>query len=437
MAKRTVTRTQPQEVPPTPLGDFISKYRRSTGYIYRAGLLDFFDYINGKRIRGRQATPDDLEKYEIIAVSYLGNKARKFPDDVINYAKHLTDSGIVPKTAHTRIVAVKEFFLRNGIELPKLAEKDIRRLQPKGGRRTDFEYIDRKTLSDILHHFDARGKAFTLVLASSGMRLGEALALNWSDLKCPDRKEYPDKPASVFVRDSKTGHSRTTFITRECEQALKEWKKVYPEYRDFATKRSLNLKNSDKTKRNGDDRVFPFTNTSVYAMWDQALQSAGYHNEDVQTKRLRMNIHRLRNFFSVQVASAAGQQVSEVLLGHSDKYGGAYTGRSGEQLEKDYLKAEPALTIGTTTAQTEKYATEMRELRKRNEELEARMNSAAQTGDLETMREQIRVLNDTISMIMENMVPQKAKDELNRDAAEGTEIAKPLLTQSGKKISRK
>ena len=417
-------RTQPPEVPPSHLADFISKYRRSTGYIYRAGLLNFFDYINGEPIRsgspkmqkdkaGRltkdkdgnpiplldefdkpvlnrpEATAEDMVKYEAIAADYLADTMRKHKDDVVNYARSQTEKRVVPKTAHTRIVAVKEFLLRNGIELDKITEKDVRRLQPKGGRRTDFEYIDRKTLSEILHHFDARGRAFVLVLASSGMRIGEALAFTWSDLKFPDRREYPEKPASVFVRDSKTGNSRTTYITRECEEALKEWKKVYGDYRTFATKRSLNLKNDGKVKRNGDNRVFPFTQTSAYAIWDAGLQKAGYHNRDIQTDRVRMNIHRLRNFFSVQVASTAGQQVSEALLGHADQYGHAYDGRPSSEWEQAYLKAEPALTIGTTTAQTEKYATEIQDLQNQNKELMARLDAAPKTSDMVRMRQEM------------------------------------------------
>lgn len=368
MVKKAANK-QNQEVTDRPLSDFISKYRRGAGYVYRAGLLDFFDFINGKRLRGRQATPEDMILYERFAVRYLADKKRKHADDVVYYAKHLSEKGVMPKTAHTHIVAVKEFFLRYGMELDKITEKDVRRLKPKGGRRTDFEYIDRKTLSEILHHFDARGKAFVLVLASSGMRISEVLALSWSDLKSPDRKEYPDKPASVFIRDSKTGHSRTTFITRECEDALKEWRKVYEAYRIFATQKSHNLKSAAKEKRSGDNRVFPFTLTSAYKIWDSALQKAGYRNIDLQTRRVRMNVHRLRNFFSVQVASAAGQQVSELLLGHTDTYGGAYTGRSTEELEAAYKKAESALTIGATSPLLEKHTTELHALRKMNADL--------------------------------------------------------------------
>jgi integrase len=360
----TSKKTEHTKEPQPPIAAFINRYRRSTGYVYRSGLLDFFDFIAGKRMRGYKSTDADLPGYETFASEYLTNKKRDYSGDVIAYTKKQDEDRIVPKTAHIRIVAIKEFLSSNDIELDTRSLKDIRRLKPKGGKRTDFEYIDKKILSEILHHVDARGKAFILLLATSGLRLGEALALSWADIKVPDRTKYPNKPASVYVRISKTGQSRTTFITRECEAALDEWKKVYSDYREFATKRSENLKTPSREKKRGDDNVFPFTRTSVYLMWDSALKKAGYYNKDAGTQRLQMNLHRLRNFFSVQVASAVGTQVSELLLGHSDQYGGAYTGRSPEQLESEYLKAEHTLTIGSTSLQLKQHSAEIEELKK-------------------------------------------------------------------------
>jgi integrase len=364
--------TQTKELQP-PIAKFVNRYHRSTGYIYRSGILDFFDFIAGKRLRGFNATDEDLKTYEKLALDYLMEKDRDYSGDLLSYVHRMGEVEVLPKTAHTRIVAVKEFLSFNDIVIDPRTIKDVKRLKPKGGRRTDFEYIDQKTLRELLHHGDARFKAFVLVLASSGIRLGEALNLNWSDIKTPDRTKYPDKPASIFIRTSKTGHSRTTYISRECEMALQEWQKVYSDYLEFATKRSENLKNVDVVKKSGDKKVFPFTRTSVYAMWDSALTKAGYFSRDDQTRRVKMNLHRLRNFFSVQVASASGTQVSELLLGHTDKYGNAYTGRSQEDLEREYLKAEYALTTGAVSSAIEFTQRQVTDLQKQLEETREEM----------------------------------------------------------------
>lgn len=103
-----------------------------------------------------------------------------------------------------------------------------------------------------------------------------------------------------------------------------------------------------------------------------------------------MNIHRLRNFFSVQVASAVGQQVSEILLGHSDRYGGAYTGRSAESMEEAYTKAEPVLTIGTTSAAMEINTKEIDALKSQL----AMMQDAIKSNNLAFQNQMAKMMND-------------------------------------------
>jgi integrase len=387
MPKKASHKTQRWEVASTLLQDFINRYQRTTGYVYRAGLLDFIDFIAGKRMRAREATTEDMAKYEAFISGYIADKKRKHTNDVIGYVRNLRERGIVPKTAHVRLAAVKEFLLRQGIVLSEIDKRDVKHLIPRGGRRTNIEHIDRENLSEIIHHFDARGRAWVLVLASSGMRIGEVLSMQWNDVTFPDRTKYPDKPVQIFVRDSKTGNSRVAFVTREAEQALLEWKKEVDNYRAFATKRSENLKNDNKVKRNSDDRVFPFSRTSCYAMWNAALEKSGHYNRDPQTKHVRMNIHRLRNFFSVQAAPLATKDVSEMLMGHHDEYEDAYRGQSPAKIEEAYRKAEPALTIGTTTPGMERQAEELEALKKENAALQERLQHVEQKQEtLETVK---------------------------------------------------
>jgi integrase len=415
-----------------PIAKFILRYRKPTGRTYRSGILDFFDFLNdGERMRGKAVTPKDMVIYEKYAVKFL-KETRDYQTDLVSYVKHLDETGVAPKSAHTRIIGVKEFLSFNNIELDKGTLKDVKRLHPRGGVRTDFQYVDKKILGEILHHLDARGTAFVLVAASSGARLGEILSLTWSNIKIPDRQKYPDKPASLFIRTSKTGNSRTTYITRECEAALDEWQKVYSGYRDFATKRSENLGKPELEKKNGDNRVFPFTKTSVYHLWNDALAKAGYYNMDEGTQRVQMNIHRLRNFFSVQVASASNTQVSEYLLGHTDQYDGAYTGRSQEQWERDYAKAEAALTIGSTTRVTEKHSEEIKRLREENDALKAKLESTttATGGEMDAMKKQLDELSKLVYTLnnerRDNLTPSARRQE-DEMIEEGAKIAHNLL----------
>jgi integrase len=364
-----IIRAQRTGKPTPPIAGFLQNYLGNTLLTYRAGVLDYFDYLIGKRLRGKKGvTPESMAKYEAFARTYLADE-RDYAGDYLRYIKHLNESDVPPKTAHTRYIAVREFLGRYDIELDKQTTKTARRLKPRGGRRTNIEYASREILGEILHHCDAQFRAFVLFLLSSGCRLAEPLRLKWVDITFPDRPKYPDKPASVFIRKSKEGNSRTVYITRECETALLEWKKVSGNYQKFALQRSENLKNP---KNVDTDRVFQFSRTTVYERWHEALKDAEHYNVDVETHRVRLNLHRLRNFFSVQISSAAGIQIADVLMDHYDRYGGAYSGRPEPELEAAYLKAEPLLTIGANTAPAIQ-AMEIETLKKLNQNLLERM----------------------------------------------------------------
>lgn len=344
-----------------PISDFLERYRKGTGYTYRSGILHFLDFIAGERMRAGNSSGDSFKRYEQFAAEYLKGDRDK-PRDFFRFVKNMDEQKVPPKTADSRYVSVVEWLKFHDVVIPEKIMKDARRMKPKGGRRTNFDYFDKDAIRQILTHGDVRFRALVLVLASSGIRIGEALALRWDNLNVPDRAKYPDKPASLYVEVSKTGNSRLVFISREAEQALEEWRKVLPAYRERAMIKSSNFK---KKWQHSSDAIFPISDTHVYEIWDKALQDAGRMNKDQRTGRTRLNIHRLRNFFSVQVASAVGQQVSEYLLGHVDGYGNAYNGRNESDWEKEYRKAEPSLTISEIALPSR----ELDLLRQENDEL--------------------------------------------------------------------
>jgi hypothetical protein len=67
---------------------------------------------------------------------------------------------------------------------------------------------------------EVRGGAVVALLWSSGMRIGEASRLAWSDVDLDE--------GTVTVRISKTGKHRTTVIDRRALAWLARWRKVQP-----------------------------------------------------------------------------------------------------------------------------------------------------------------------------------------------------------------
>jgi integrase len=71
--------------------------------------------------------------------------------------------------------------------------------------------MDTDTIRTILQHLDTKGRVLVLVLASSGMRINEALTVTLDEI------DFKSKPTVITIwgENSKTGDNRITFISSE------------------------------------------------------------------------------------------------------------------------------------------------------------------------------------------------------------------------------
>jgi len=366
-----------------PIQRFLSMCRTSgTGYAYRTGILRFLDYIYGRQIEGQHATKQQFAVYENLAAKYLKEK-RDNAADLLGFIREMNDSGIPPRTINIKQCGVRQWLIENDIEFTEKDKVRFRRMKPKGGRRTNIKFADVQTIRDILGQSDVRLKALVLVLASSGMRIGEALNLRWSQVRMPDRSKEADreKLTELFVEDSKNQTSRRVWITREAEEALMAWKVATPAYLKAVEVKSTNL---GVIRRHEQDFVFPYGSTAVYAMWDAACKAAGHYTKDEKTRRNQLNIHRLRGFFKTQTMSVIPAEIAELIMGHSDPYGNAYNGLPDGKLEQEYRKCENALVIATphgVAHQMEKQAEEVVSLKREIAEMRFVFNNMYAIGD--------------------------------------------------------
>jgi integrase len=306
--------------------------------------LRFLDYVYGRKTeRGGHATEEQFAEYERLAVQYL-EEDRDNAADLVGFIRHMADEGVPPRTINNNQCGARQWLIDNDIEFSEKDKQRLRRVKPKGGRRTNIKYADIQTVRDIVAQGDVRLTALVLVLACTGMRIGEALNLRWSQVRFPDRTkpENTNRLAEIFIIDSKNQTSRRIWMTREAEDALLAWKAAIPIYLASVELKSTNMGLIRKRDR---DFVFPFGNRAVYIMWDRACKTAGYYQLDEKTRRTQLNIHRLRGFFKTQTMPIIGSEMSELLMGHSDAYGNAYNGLPDDRLEQEYRKCEAALTI--------------------------------------------------------------------------------------------
>ena len=81
------------------------------------------------------------------------------------------------------ITAVKSFLIENDFELSDRFWKRLGK-RVKGSRALTLDKVpSNEELRKILSHMNIQGKALFVILASSGMRIGECLKLKLSDLE--------------------------------------------------------------------------------------------------------------------------------------------------------------------------------------------------------------------------------------------------------------
>lgn len=292
--------------------------------VYKFAIKDYLAFIYGNIDNG------DLEQK---AKQYF-LEGRDYEKDIDLFFQNRKD--LAPKTRKLKISVVRVFLMENGVELPGAFWRRLRD-RVKGSRALTMDRPPTtEELRKILNLMDIKGKALFLVLASSGMRIGEALKLQVSDF------ELGASPAKVNIRGAytKTGNSRVSFISSEAREAIEQWMKVREDYLRQASGRSWK-----HSKTVEDPRMFPFDLPTAYAMWKNALAKAGLMQKDSQTERLVLHPHTLRKFFRSKLGTAIPVDVVEALMGHEGYLTEAYRKYSQEDLADFYKKGEHALLV--------------------------------------------------------------------------------------------
>ncbi len=314
--------------------DWLETYaKRNTRYVFQSGVRHFLRSVYGVEL--------DNSSLELHAARYVEEcrAGRDWFKDLLKYAADL--HGRPPKSAKAFISGAKgwlEYTL--GVEVTRKQQRLLLGRLPKGSRaRTGEAELSREILRRVLTHTDVKGRALFLFLASSGIRIGEALKLRLSDV------DLRRDPAEVYVRGeyTKSGDAYTSFLSSEAREALAEWLKVRDSYLEGSLNRGRGLR---RVKVVEDDRIFPFSPSTAEQIWQNAIRNARMDERDSSTNRHRLHIHMLRKWFLSQAKIAVPESVAEAWAGHVGYLDEAYRRYSRDQLREFYRKAEPHLLIG-------------------------------------------------------------------------------------------
>lgn len=207
-----------------------------------------------------------------------------------------------------------------------------RRVSDPRGRRTNrskkTERIPTKdALASMIKACSLKTRAAVLLLATSGIRVGELVRLTLSDL---DLSQYPP---TIRVRNAIHPRKwRISFITGEAKRAVQS-------YLDQRADRGEEL--------SADSPVFAYesgssmTPQAMVSMIRRAFESAG-----VRGQRMRLESQVLRRWFKRQLIGAGTpKKIVDFLVGHS-----RHSRPPEDEVKRWYAKAIPLLTLSHPAA---------------------------------------------------------------------------------------
>jgi integrase len=353
------------------LKDFMDLYSsKSTLKTYRWGLREFYKTVYGETVDTKKgmSLEDAVEKYF--------SEERDYEADVKRFFSNINDRP--PKSIRTLLACVKSFLLDNNVELGEAFWRRISR-RIKGSRAISKEKVPSNVeLRRILIHMPVHGKALYLTLASSGMRIGEAMKLKLEDINL----ESDPVKINIGREYTKSGDARITFVSGEAKESIEEWLKTRENYIKTAVARShFHEKDAE------DERIFPFNAKTATDIWNNALDKANLNGKDKETNRHKIHPHVLRKFFRSN-AGMVSVDMAEALMGHSAYLTDVYRKYPNpeETLGAFYKKVEPSLEIfGSSgeqvvqlTKATDGLRAEYKRLSDENDSLKKRLDKAEQ-----------------------------------------------------------
>lgn len=377
-----VTKQASQKEGCNKIATFAAKYsNKSTGLNYKGSIERFLRSVYNVP----KGTPTN---YEQLFDQYLQDSKRNRSADIKQYSDVLVRECVSKQSARQILTYAVKVLKSYGITINECDIGDIKR-ECKGGAATVDKVLTHDVICKTLRSSDVQMRALILVLASSGIRIGEALSLTISDI------DMSMTPAMINIRadNSKNGYARFSFISQEAREALNDYMSKRSQFIESAESQIQKLAASGKiaTVNKESDLLFPITDSTVNKKWETLLKKAGVFSRDAKSNRNQYRIHSLRKFFVSQISMAGSKTLAEHLAGHTGYLDQSYRQVSPEFAAREYLKIQSVLTccipesikagikmadekISILMEKTEMQSTGYEGLKIQNEQLRQRLN---------------------------------------------------------------
>lgn len=371
------------------INDFLDSFELGTRQGYKSWLKMFFDVI--------EKNADEW----IVDVRLLENNERikildGYEKDILKFNQWLKEKNYAPKSVCNALGTIRVFLKQYRIRLDEIVWENFNRRGK--GRKPIIRTLplEKHVLKMILTHADARCRAAFLTLAQSGMRPSELVQLTLEDI------DLNSDPVTINILHGENGRTvkdkegRTTYITNEAADAIREWLKVREDTVKLAHKRNnlpgINLKEND-------DRIFPYTVIHLERLWLRLLEKADTpklglmrtiqaHGKSADTKPRKIHLYsmyRLKDYFRTNFGKF-DPDMAKYLIGHQDALTIAYVSMTEAERQQRYKKGQGHLLVYETSVDTERVDNLEEQITEKDKEINQLRK------DMEKMRDQMSVL---------------------------------------------
>lgn len=365
---------------------YLAKYIRNvqqanegTAAQYEYRLLKFEKYIaiTYKKEGERRELPQQQQNQELTTLDDIINQLKKTGGNNNKIDTYDLLSGFVayleeeegienPNTLRYFVITAANFLEYHDVEIsPRKFRLKVRLPKPVIRHK---EAISKEEIRKILLKCsNIKLKTYLMLLASTGMRATEALALRHKDFDF-DEENNNNNIRQAFVRIrgevTKTRTDRYVFLTREMMEQCKAWtdfkyrrRRITRVTNTSATSNNL----SDKAvsywlepKPNPDDLFFAIPRKrkrsslrGLYVHMNEnfanTLDRIGFDKrEDDNESRREITFHSFRRFVKTTISDLGYQDFSEWFIGHA---GSTYWRKKDSEKEELFRKIEPYLTF--------------------------------------------------------------------------------------------
>src|SRR5215211_3953314 len=271
-----------------------------------------------------------------------------------------------PNTIRQFVITARNFLEYHDIEISPRKFKLRVRLPKAVVRRK--EAISKEEIREILLKCsDIKLKTYVVLLAATGMRATEALALRNKDFDFDDESSRNNRQAFVRIRGefTKTRTDRYVFLTKEVVEQCKAWTDF--KYRRRRITKVMNPASSNdnasgkaisqwvEPKPSPDDLFFAMPRNrkrrsslrGLYVHMSEefakTLDRTGFGNrEDGNERRREITFHSFRRFVKTTISDLGYQDFSEWFIGHA---GSTYWRKKDSEKAELFRKIEPYLTF--------------------------------------------------------------------------------------------